>query len=106
MYENDSNRIQEEEIDDNATNNEDNANNTKINENYNDNTIDKSKNDNENNEALDITLHGLTEDNENIIQEGEMRTVFSDPLNFNVKHPLYHEWTLWFDNPGKKASTA
>ncbi|RHZ79801.1 hypothetical protein Glove_140g224 [Diversispora epigaea] len=38
--------------------------------------------------------------------EGEMRTVFSDPVNFNVKHPLFNSWTLWFDNPGKKASTA
>ncbi|CAG8658087.1 13004_t:CDS:2 [Funneliformis mosseae] len=36
--------------------------------------------------------------------EGEMRTVFNDPVNFNVKHPLFNAWTLWFDNPGKKAS--
>ncbi|CAG8499291.1 1076_t:CDS:2 [Ambispora leptoticha] len=34
----------------------------------------------------------------------EMRTVFSDPVNYNVKHPLFNAWTLWFDNPGKKAS--
>ncbi|CAG8469479.1 10215_t:CDS:2 [Acaulospora morrowiae] len=38
--------------------------------------------------------------------ECEIRTVFSDPLNFNVKHPLFNSWTLWFDNPGKKANTA
>ncbi|CAG8451600.1 13188_t:CDS:2 [Acaulospora colombiana] len=37
--------------------------------------------------------------------DSEMRTVFSDPVNFNVKHPLYNQWTLWFDNPGKKASS-
>ncbi|CAG8676988.1 16354_t:CDS:2, partial [Cetraspora pellucida] len=36
----------------------------------------------------------------------EVRTVFSDPANFNVKHPLFNSWTLWFDNPGKKANTA
>ncbi|KAG9306158.1 hypothetical protein G9A89_016062 [Geosiphon pyriformis] len=36
--------------------------------------------------------------------EGEMRTVFTDPQNFNVKHPLFNSWTLWFDNPGRKAS--
>lgn len=38
--------------------------------------------------------------------DGEMRTVFNDPVNFNVKHPLFNAWTLWFDNPGKKANTA
>ena len=26
-------------------------------------------------------------------------TVFHDPDNFNVKHPLGHEWTLWFTKP-------
>ncbi|KAK9702850.1 eukaryotic translation initiation factor 4E [Basidiobolus ranarum] len=33
-----------------------------------------------------------------------MVTVFSDPVNFNVKHPLNNAWTLWYDNPGKKTS--
>ncbi|KAK7463641.1 eukaryotic translation initiation factor 4E [Stygiomarasmius scandens] len=28
-----------------------------------------------------------------------IKTVFSDPKNFNVKHPLYSSWTLWFDSP-------
>ncbi|KAJ7925850.1 translation initiation factor eIF 4e-like domain-containing protein [Mycena leptocephala] len=31
-----------------------------------------------------------------------IRTVFSDPTNFNVKHPLYSPWTLWFDSPQTK----
>jgi len=31
-----------------------------------------------------------------------IRTVFSDPTNFNVKHPLYSPWTLWFDSPSAK----
>lgn len=26
-------------------------------------------------------------------------TIFHDPENFNVKHPLMHEWTLWFTKP-------
>jgi Eukaryotic initiation factor 4E len=26
----------------------------------------------------------------------EPLTVFHDPKNFNVKHPLMHTWTLWF----------
>jgi len=31
-----------------------------------------------------------------------IRTVFNDPTNFNVKHPLYSPWTLWFDSPMTK----
>jgi translation initiation factor 4E len=30
---------------------------------------------------------------------GENVTVFHDPENFNVKHPLMHTWTLWFTKP-------
>ncbi|KKZ67960.1 translation initiation factor 4E [[Emmonsia] crescens] len=30
---------------------------------------------------------------------GDTVTVFHDPDNFNVKHPLMHEWTLWFTKP-------
>jgi translation initiation factor 4E len=26
-------------------------------------------------------------------------TVFDDPDNFNVKHPLMNKWTLWFTKP-------
>jgi translation initiation factor 4E len=29
----------------------------------------------------------------------EVRTVFHDPDNFNVKHPLLNTWTLWFTKP-------
>lgn len=39
-------------------------------------------------------------------QGEELRTVFQDPVNFNVKHPLYHSWTLWFDNPVHKGSSS
>ncbi|KAJ3548229.1 hypothetical protein NM688_g5324 [Phlebia brevispora] len=35
-------------------------------------------------------------------QAENIRTVFSDPKNFNVKHPLYSPWTLWFDSPATK----
>ncbi|KAF2856887.1 eukaryotic translation initiation factor 4E [Plenodomus tracheiphilus IPT5] len=31
--------------------------------------------------------------------EGEVRTVFHDAENFNVKHPLMNTWTLWFTKP-------
>jgi len=31
--------------------------------------------------------------------ENDQITVFHDPDNFNVKHPLMHEWTLWFTKP-------
>ena len=33
------------------------------------------------------------------VKESEEITVFHDPENFNVKHPLMHEWTLWFTKP-------
>lgn len=36
------------------------------------------------------------------VDSSEPRTVFSDPDNFNVKHPLHCGWTFWFDNPSKK----
>ncbi|KAJ3396637.1 hypothetical protein HDU92_002263, partial [Lobulomyces angularis] len=32
----------------------------------------------------------------------ERVTVFEDPINFSIKHPLNTQWTLWFDNPNKK----
>jgi len=35
-------------------------------------------------------------------QAETIRTVFSDPTNFNVKHPLCSAWTLWFDSPMTK----
>jgi len=35
-------------------------------------------------------------------QAESIRTVFNDPTNFNVKHPLYSPWTLWFDSPATK----
>ncbi|PSR78209.1 hypothetical protein PHLCEN_2v7541 [Hermanssonia centrifuga] len=31
-------------------------------------------------------------------QADNIRTVFNDPKNFNVKHPLFSPWTLWFDS--------
>ncbi|KAH9950462.1 eukaryotic translation initiation factor 4E class I [Amylocystis lapponica] len=36
------------------------------------------------------------------VQAENIRTVFNDPTNFNVKHPLYSPWTLWFDSPATK----
>lgn len=35
-------------------------------------------------------------------QAENIRTVFNDAKNFNVKHPLYSPWTLWFDSPVTK----
>ena len=32
-------------------------------------------------------------------KETEEITVFHDPDNFNVKHPLMNQWTLWFTKP-------
>lgn len=36
--------------------------------------------------------------------DNTVKTVFHDAKNYNVKHPLQNTWTLWFDNPGKKAN--
>ena len=46
------------------------------------------------------------EGSESIDAESELRTVFQDPVNFNVKHPLFHSWTLYFDNPMHKGSSS
>jgi translation initiation factor 4E len=32
-------------------------------------------------------------------QTGDAVTVFHNAEDFNVKHPLMHEWTLWFTKP-------
>lgn len=32
-------------------------------------------------------------------------TIFNDPVNFNIKHPLQSSWTLWYDSASKKGST-
>ncbi|EOR03733.1 hypothetical protein E3P92_03358 [Wallemia ichthyophaga] len=40
------------------------------------------------------------------ISPEDMKTVFDDATGFNVKHPLFNAWTLWFDNPSKKSSGA
>lgn len=31
--------------------------------------------------------------------DDQLVTVFHDKDNFNVKHPLMNEWTLWFTKP-------
>lgn len=41
--------------------------------------------------------------NEN--SDDQITTVFHDRTNYTVKHPLQNTWTLWFDNPGKKANS-
>ena len=40
-------------------------------------------------------------------KETDEITVFHDPDNFNVKHPLMNQWTLWFTKPpsGKASFT-
>ncbi|KAL9103467.1 MAG: hypothetical protein Q9163_001495 [Psora crenata] len=37
--------------------------------------------------------------NEASKSENDVVTVFHDKDNFNAKHPLMHEWTLWFTKP-------
>ncbi|RUS31191.1 translation initiation factor eIF 4e-like domain-containing protein [Jimgerdemannia flammicorona] len=48
--------------------------------------------------------HNGDSDLENTLDDDSVTTVFHDPVNYNVKHPLHNAWTMWFDNPGKKAN--
>jgi translation initiation factor 4E len=44
--------------------------------------------------------HPVTDENTApVASTDEAVTVFHNPENFNVKHPLMHEWTLWFTKP-------
>ena len=47
-------------------------------------------------ENLDPKEDGAAGSNAN---KDEQITIFHDKDNFNVKHPLIHEWTLWFTKP-------
>ncbi|KAI9890134.1 MAG: eukaryotic translation initiation factor 4E [Vezdaea aestivalis] len=38
-------------------------------------------------------------------ESGDIITVFHDPDNFNVKHPLANPWTLWFTKPPTSKDT-
>ncbi|ORZ01250.1 translation initiation factor eIF 4e-like domain-containing protein [Syncephalastrum racemosum] len=59
------------------------------------------------NAAADTPADQQQQDNNNNNGEAEpVTTVFHDRINYNVKHPLHNSWTLWFDNPGKKASVS
>jgi len=58
------------------------------------------------NKDADTTGEGTTDENtrpsggkKTEYVENDQITVFHDPDNFNVKHPLMHEWTLWFTKP-------
>ncbi|ORZ12730.1 translation initiation factor eIF 4e-like domain-containing protein [Absidia repens] len=54
--------------------------------------MDTTNNTNNTNEDAPATIDSVT-------------TVFHDRINYTVKHPLQNTWTLWFDNPGKKANS-
>ncbi|RUS22818.1 translation initiation factor eIF 4e-like domain-containing protein [Endogone sp. FLAS-F59071] len=54
--------------------------------------------------STEEVLHNGDSDPENPLDDDSLTTVFHDPVNYNVKHPLHNAWTLWFDNPGKKAN--
>lgn len=45
-------------------------------------------------------------DADDSLADESVRTVFDDKEDFNVKHPLFNVWTLWFDNPSHKAVSA
>jgi hypothetical protein len=53
--------------------------------------------------TIPISPDGANGHDENNTSNGssseEQITVFHDPDNFNVKHPLMNKWTLWFTKP-------
>lgn len=54
--------------------------------------------------AADAIAHAgeAAVNNGNGIEDGGDKTVFDDPSGFNVKHPLYSSWTLYFSSPNVK----
>ncbi|KAI9592039.1 translation initiation factor eIF 4e-like domain-containing protein [Syncephalis fuscata] len=50
--------------------------------------------------------NGDSGDNAEDLDDPSYTTVLADPVNFNVKHPLYHSWTLWYDQGGKRTASA
>lgn len=38
-------------------------------------------------------------DGDSDVATDEIKTVFHDVNNFNVKHPLMNQWSLWFTKP-------
>ena len=51
-------------------------------------------------EARKAATDSTPKNNPPAITNGENNvTVFHDPENFNVKHPLSNAWTLWFTKP-------
>jgi translation initiation factor 4E len=51
------------------------------------------------------TTRNMNNNNENAnTTDDQVITIFHDRVNYTVKHPLENTWTLWFDNPRKKAT--
>lgn len=47
----------------------------------------------------------IKEEPEEVEDDGKPKTVFDDSSRFNLKHPLYAPWTLYFDSPQSKLTT-
>lgn len=41
----------------------------------------------------------VTTNEDSVSSSDEIKTVFHDVNNFNVKHPLMNSWSLWFTKP-------
>lgn len=50
-------------------------------------------------DSIPISPEGGVNGASSSAENGDIVTVFHDPNNFNVKHPLAHTWTLWFTKP-------
>jgi translation initiation factor 4E len=44
----------------------------------------------------------IVQEEESINDDGVVSTVFMNPRHYTLKHPLRHNWTLWYDIPTSK----
>lgn len=52
------------------------------------------------NEQVDLSTIPVSPNGDSAEATGaDVKTVFHDKENFNVKHPLQNKWTLWFTKP-------
>jgi len=65
--------------------------------------LNRTKNKKNTEEDANTNLQLLTPTDPNY---SPAKTVFADPTNFTIKHPLQNRWSLWYDNPGKKTNQA
>lgn len=60
----------------------------------------------DNSKVVEIKDNSSSEKHKSNEATSEATTVFTDPVNFTVKHPLHNAWALWYDCPAKRKTTS